>query len=318
MRRLAASVAVLAAVLATARARGEHQTPPLSVPASRLAAALSCPTAFTHPGHEPVLLVHGTAVTAGESWAWNYAETLPALGFDVCTVQLPGRALGDIQVSAEYVVHAVRAIAQSTGRKVDVAGHSQGGLEPRWAVKWWPDVRALVDDLVTLATPSHGTAIITVLCPQGGECPPSVWQMGQGSRFLGALNAGDETPGAVSYTNVYSLNDELVQPAAPEATSALEGGANFLIQGLCPGRPVHHAAQLYDAAVYELVLDAFTSPGPASAARFDPAACADGFMPGVDAWDAAAGNALVYGNGAQGFANSPRTSQEPPHKGYVH
>ena len=38
----------------------------------------------------------------------------------------PDRGLGDSQISAEYVVHALRRIRAESGRKVAVIGHSQG------------------------------------------------------------------------------------------------------------------------------------------------------------------------------------------------
>lgn len=280
MRLLAAlAAATLATVLAppAATAAGD---PPLSVPADALAASLRCPERFTSaPDREPVLLVHGTFTNAEENWGWNYAHVLPARGFDVCTVTLPNRSMDDIQVASEYVVHAIREIAARSGRKVDVIGHSQGGLEPRWALRWWPSLRALVDDDVMLASPNHGTAVDPG-CP--GPCPAAFWQMKPGSAFITALNAGDETPGEVSYTSLYSLTDELVQPAVPAPTAALDGARNILLQDVCPGRPVEHAAFAADAAVYALVLDALTHPGPADPGRAGTAACAQLFFDGVD------------------------------------
>ncbi|HVM41537.1 MAG TPA: lipase, partial [Acidimicrobiia bacterium] len=229
-----------------------------------------------------LLLVHGTYTRADENWGWNYARILPEQGWDVCTVDLPDRSMGDIQVQAEYVVHAVRRITALTGEQVDVMGHSQGGLQPRWAVKWWPDVRAAVDDLVMLGTPNHGTAPA-----QGvglfGRCHPSCWQMAPGSAFLEALNRDDETPGDVSYTSVYSLNDELVQPAYPEATAALDGASNVLMQELCPGRPVEHVQLVGDAAVAAVVLDALTGAGPFNRSRFTISACAGTWFADGDA-----------------------------------
>src|SRR4051794_41732416 len=94
--------------------------PKLRTPAKQLRAALTCPSAFTHPAHEPVLLVHGTGLDANESWSWNYAKILPPAGFDTCAVTLPDDALGDIQVATEYVVYAVEDIRAKSGRKVDV------------------------------------------------------------------------------------------------------------------------------------------------------------------------------------------------------
>ena len=255
--------------------------PALSVPPEQLDAALTCPAAF-QSGREPVLLVHGTGVNAAENWSWNYGKVLTELGYDVCTVDLPNRALDDIQVSTEYVVHAILTMAGRSGRKVDVLGHSQGGLEPRWAVRWWDAARAAVDDLVALATPNHGTVAADAACA-GVECPGAAQQMKQGSAFLGALNSPDETPGEVSYTSVYSLTDELVQPAAPEPTAAFDGASNIAIQDLCPGRVGEHAAMAADAVAYAMVIDAFTQPGPADPARFDPLTCAKTSFDGVTA-----------------------------------
>src|SRR5207237_1156355 len=81
-----------------------------------------------------VLLVHGTATTATETWPEGLGKTLPLAGFDWCMVQLPDRALGDIQISNQYVVAAVRTLARRTRRRVDLIGHSQGGLQTRWAI----------------------------------------------------------------------------------------------------------------------------------------------------------------------------------------
>ena len=261
--------------------------PALSVPQAQLDAALDCPDAFRANGKEPVLLVHGTGATPAENWGWNYAKVLPELGWDVCTVRLPNRSLDDIQVSSEYVVHAITTINQRSGRKVDVMGHSQGGLQPRWAVKWWEGARAAVDDLITLASPNHGTVAADGACAANG-CSGAVHQMKQGSAFLDALNAGDETPGEVSYTSIYSLTDELVQPAAPQPTAVLDGASNIAIQDLCPGRVGEHALMAADAVAYAMVIDAFTNPGPADPSRFDVATCLKTSFDGVSAAEALA------------------------------
>ena len=286
--------------------------PPLSVPEAELDAALSC-TPFTHPDREPVLLVHGTGVTPEENWGWNYAPWLPEQGWDVCTVRLPERSGGDIQVSSEYVVHAVRRIAAESGRKVDVLGHSQGALQPRWAVRWWSSARDVVDDVVTLAGPHHGTVVADAACAAPGGCPPAAWQMRQGSAFLQALNEGDETPGDVSYTSIATQTDELVQPVE---TTALEGGSNIVLQDLCPGRTVDHALIAADAPAYALVVDAFLSPGPADVSRFDPATCLQAsFAPPTQSFQAGlAAFRQTSGFEPQSFAAVPA---EPPLASYA-
>jgi triacylglycerol esterase/lipase EstA (alpha/beta hydrolase family) len=284
--------------------------------------AIQCPLAFSGD-HEPILFVHGTAGRPEDHWALDYQKILPDLGFDVCTVRLPDFALGDIQTAAEYVVHAVRTIAAASGKPVDIVGYSQGGLEPRWAVKYWPDVQTAVDDIVTLATPHHGTILGDASCA-AGSCDPAVWQMRPGANFIASLNTSDETPGAIDYTSIYSIHDELVQPAAPVPTAALAGDPshtrNILIQDVCAGRAVNHGAEPVDAAVFALVVDALTHPGPADPDRVlaeQPDLCTQTYLPGLTEDDGAAAEEVVYGNGGETFALGPDSSAEPPLRPYA-
>ncbi|MGH2684142.1 MAG: esterase/lipase family protein [Actinomycetota bacterium] len=282
--------------------------PALTVRQTRLDAALTCPATFDS-GREPVLLVHGTGSNSAENWSWNYGKVLPEVGFDVCTVDLPNRALDDIQVSSEYVVHAILTMAERSGQMVDVMGHSQGGLQPRWAVRWWDAARAAVDDLVTLASPNHGTLAANAACT-AVECPGAAHQMKQGSAFLAALNSPDETPGSVSYTSIYSLTDELVQPAAPAPTAAMAGASNIAVQDLCPGRIGEHAAMAADAVAYEMVIDAFTQPGPADPSRFDPLTCTKTSFDGASAGQLVE---LAFEELAEGrFPDYRPLDEEPP------
>lgn len=312
--RLAALVSVVAVLaLGAGLTPALATSPPLDVPASRLAAALWCGPA-RHPHADPVLLVHGTGLDAAQSWAWNYEKVLPAAGFDVCAVTLPAHAMGDIQVSSEYVVAAVRAIAARTHRRVSVIGHSQGGLEPRWALRWWPDVRARVGHYIGLASPNHGIDAAD-LCTRSGNCWPAVWQFAHGSRFLAALNRGTETPGSVQYTAIYSLTDELVQPAVPVPTAALAPARNsssVAIQDICPGRPVNHVSLLDDAVTYAVVLAALRNPHRVPAERIDRRVCTQSTMPGLTPVDALTGNASTYAAAGQGFAAEPGAGSEPP------
>lgn len=308
-RSILVCLAVAAMALALPGAAAA-QGPALRPDRDALEAALRCPDAFEDTEREPLLLVHGTFGTPEENWGWNYAAALPDKGWDVCTVTLPDRSTGDIQASSEYVVFAIREIAARSGSKVDVMGHSQGGLQPRWAIRWWPDVEQAVDDLVMLAVPNHGSVVVDPAYETG--CFPACYQMSTRSDFIAALNAGDETPGAISYTSIYSLDDEVVQPAAPEPTAALDGASNILVQDLCPGRRVGHLGLAYDAAVYEMVIDALTHPGPADPSRFEPLTCASIWFDGVDPSvfpELAGDNAIIDFFGRPEFGG-PR--EEPP------
>ena len=267
---LACSCLVPLAASAAPRAKAKGGAP-YSVPTDVLDAALDC--AEGQGKGEPVLLVHGTGVNRRLNFEWNLWPALQAAGFDVCWVELPDASMADIQVAAEYVARAFEVIYQRTGEKVDVIGHSQGGLQPRWAIKWFSSGR-YVDDYIGLASPNHGT----IVADGSTMCFEACLQMKTTSMFIDALNRGDETPGKISYTNIYTTFDELVQPTG---TQALEGGANILIQDVCPGRPVDHVSIVADAVTYELIIGALVGRGTADPAKLPADICTRGQAPGT-------------------------------------
>ncbi len=229
---------------------------------------------------------------------------------------LPNRALGDIQVSAEYVAWAVERIHALTHRRVAIITHSQGGMEARWAVRFWSRVRSDTADLIDLASPNHGIYAANG-CASSGNCWPAVWQMASGSHFLRALNSVSETPGRVAYTQIYSQTDELVEPSS---TAPLAGGANtanVAIQSICPGRVVHHGGLLSDPVAWELALDAMTHAGPANPGRIDRGACLEATMPYVTEADVLTGNAFLYSRAVLAFYQHPGMHHEPALKPYA-
>jgi triacylglycerol lipase len=251
--------------------------PLLQTSEAKIEATLHCPDVFEGE-RGPVLLVHGTGTNTDLAWSWGYAPLLTDLGFDVCTIDLPGWSWDDAQIATEYVVYAIRAIAARSGRTLAVIGHSQGTLELRWAFTWWPSLRALVSDYVGLAGPDHGTAPAKVVCTVP-LCRAAAWQMRASSAFLGALNAVDETPGDIDYTSVYSTTD--TTSVAP--TAVLDGASNVAIQAICRNRQVSHGGLLGDAVAFALVLDALDHEGPADPGRIDASICNQDRAPGIDA-----------------------------------
>lgn len=265
--------------------------PLLETDAATLDASLKC-LPFTHPDKPPVLLVHGTMTNGFEQYDWTYIPLLDERGFDVCAVTYPDRGLGDQQISAEYVVHALRKIHTETGRKVAMIGHSQGAGMPRWSLKWWPSARNAVEDFVLQAGPNHGT---TVADPGGMAnsnplgMPAAIYQFNPSSNFIAAVNQGDETPGDISYTSLYTATDELVQPfGAPfgDPTAALDLGqdnpkvTNLLMQDLCPASLVDHLTiGTTDPVAFALTLDAISNPGPANIERAGGAALCTSILP---------------------------------------
>lgn len=258
--------------------------PALSVPADALAASLDCPTPVT-PGSEPVVLIHGTNLDPDANFSWNYVPAFEAAGRTYCTVALPVAGMGDIQLAAEHVVHAVRTVAAAAHGAVDIVGYSQGGMIGRWALRFWPDTRPLVDDLVGLASSNHGTETAKPGCLQA--CAPSYHQQRSDSAFTAALNSIQEAFPGVDYTVAYTWGDEIVTPnVGPTASSPVRGEgsiANIALQAVCPGHAADHVTiGTTDAVAYAIVVDALDHDGPADASRLDPTVCAAAFMPGVD------------------------------------
>lgn len=290
---------VLVAALAAAITIGLATTSPgpagasgrrLSVPSATLARALSCSGNLA--AARPVLLVPGTTLTPEVNFGWNYEKVFTAAGRPWCAVTLPNHAMSDVQIAGEYVVYALRTMYAAAHRRVAVVGFSQGGMVPRWALKWWPDTRAMVDDLVGIDPSNHGTLDADAVCMLG--CAPSFWQQRAGSAFLRALNAGQETYAGISYTQIYTTTlDEVVVPNfGPAASSALHTGAgrisNVAIQSICPLHIADHLVMgTFDPVGYALVMDALTHPGPAVAARVSSAVCSQVTMPGVTLQSAA-------------------------------
>jgi hypothetical protein len=207
-----ALVTVLIAALATTPASAGTPAfaplgrpgPALSVPTSVLAASLSCHGNLrTAPG-EPVLLNPATGVTPEQNYSWNYERAFDAQQRAWCAITMPFHTLGDIQTAGEYLVHAIRTMYAHAGRRIAVMGHSQGGMSMRWALRFWPDTRRMVDDVIGMAGSNHGTTAAALSLPAGSKLPPASLQQKAGSNFVSALNSGAETFQGISYTEIFS------------------------------------------------------------------------------------------------------------------
>jgi len=307
-------VLLVALVPLQGQAAPREAGPRLETPRAVLDDAVRCPQRLTR---KTVLLVHGTSVTADENWGWSWVEALPREGFDVCTVEMPDRLLVDIQRTSEYVVHAIRTVARRSGHRISVVGLSQGALQPRWALRFWPDLPRLVDDYVSMAGTNRGTVFADAACA-GGSCLASLWQQRtSGSAFQAVLNSGDTTPGDVSYTSVYSLTDEIIQPVAPVPVAMIEGATNIAVQDVCPGRYVGHVQSIADATYYAVVMDALTHRGPADPLRVDRHSCSQTFMPHVDPVEAAIRTAEVYVTAGVVQSHYQKVPAEPPLRPYA-
>jgi triacylglycerol esterase/lipase EstA (alpha/beta hydrolase family) len=280
------ALVVAASAHAADYAPTDARGPRLDVSKATLKAALECQPDVRNARRQPVLLIPGTTLTPAAEYSWSWQPALDQLTIPYCDVVLPDSALGDIQIASEYVVYAIRQMHRMSGRRVDLLGHSQGGMIGRWALRFWPGLRERVNDVVGLAPSNHGTVDSQAICT--ASCPAAFWQQAANSRFTAALNSGAETFAPVDYTSVYTHLDEVVVPNSDETgSSSLHTGngdiVNVALQDVCPANVSEHLAiGTYDPVAYALAVDALTHPGPADPSRLDPGVCSQTLMPGVD------------------------------------
>jgi hypothetical protein len=293
--------------------------PPLSVPKAKLAAAMECSPGFGNSSGTPVLLVPGTGASAHDNYSWNYERDFNARHVPWCAVTFPYNGNGDIQVNGEYMVYAIRTMHARVGRRIAVIGHSQGGMVPRWALRFWPDTRRMVDDMISFAASNHGTTQAGLACH--GSCLIANWQQAYMSNFIRALNSFQETFGGISYTQIYTHNDEVVRPNSDDTgSSSLHGGdgriRNVAVQDICPNDSSEHdLLGTIDATAYALAMDALGHGGPADPNRIDRSVCAQPYMPGVDpVTGPGAGLQALYNDES---STGPETTSEPPLACYV-
>ena len=234
----------------------------------------SCKPSSAHP--DPVVLVPGTFADMAD----NFNSVSPLLydhGYCVFALNYGGtpgspiQSIGEISASAAQLEAFVnRVLAATRAARVDLVGHSQGGMMPRYYLKFLGGA-AKVSRFVALAPSSHGTSLdglITLVSDFGllglsnslvsAACEACVEQEA-GSAFLANLNAGGDTAPGVSYTVIETRYDEVVTPY----TSAFLTGSdvtNITLQKQCPLDLTDHIGIAFDPVALTDMLNAL-DPG---------------------------------------------------------
>ena len=220
-----------------------------------------CHPSAAHP--DPVVLVHGTFANENATWQ-ALAPMLANAGY--CVFGLNYGATGNTGgrfYAQDYVEHSAAQLgafvsqvrAWTGASQVDIVGHSQGGMMPRYYIEFLGGAR-YVHTLVGLAPSNHGTTAdgLTTLAAVFGAseyqfpgslgCPACGEQIG-GSPFLQHLNGhGDTVPGP-NYVVVESRYDTVVTPY----TSAFLSGPDVLnvtLQDQCASDAAEHVGIMYD------------------------------------------------------------------------
>ncbi|WP_077799542.1 triacylglycerol lipase [Streptomyces sp. JHA26] len=244
----------------------------------------ACKPSAAHP--RPVVLVHGTLGNSVDNWL-GLAPYLTHRGYCVFSLdygQLPGvpffHGLGPVERSAEQLsAHVDRVLAATGAAKADIVGHSQGGMMPRYYLKFLGGA-GKVNALVGIAPSNHGTTLsgLTHLLPYFpgaedllNEHTPALADQIAGSDLLTRLNEGGDTVPGVRYTVLATRYDEVVTPYRSQYLSG-PGVRNVLLQDLCPlDLSEHLAIGLLDRIAFHEVANALD---PAHAT---PTTCASVF-----------------------------------------
>ncbi|MEU1377256.1 alpha/beta fold hydrolase [Streptomyces triculaminicus] len=263
--RTTARFLVAAAATAALSLMGLTATPasasPLDIP-PKGANDWSCKPDSAHP--QPVVLVNGTFKLMAENWA-KLSPALKNAGYCVFAFNYGHMETDPIPQAAAELSDFVEAVRGATGaEKVDIVGHSQGGMMPRYYVKFLGGA-AKVDDLVGIVPSNHGTKNPLAI-PAGWTFCPSCVDQQVGSDLLKKLNEGDETPAGPDYTVITTRYDEVVIPyTSALLTGPAEHLTNVVLQDKCPLDLYMHDQATKDPVVAQWVLNALGRKGPADA-----------------------------------------------------
>jgi len=298
---VAAVLAVLIAIVAPAGASASYSVPYGGTalgdaiwnetwePESLEGGNNGCKPSSAHP--YPVVLVHGTLADEGSNWvtlapllanngycvyAFNYGATLAS--FEVWPFIGPRiDGLNHIEHSAEELRSFVNKVLSKTGAsKVDLVGHSQGGMMPNYYIKLLGGA-SKVNELIGLSPSNHGTTLsgltkFVELFPFASEIvgglleflgAPALPEQEETSAFIKKLfGSGEPVVSGVRYVVIQTTHDEVV---TPYQHAFLNGSnvTNITIQDQCPADGVAHIGMFDDSPALQNVLNQLSSsPNP--------------------------------------------------------
>lgn len=174
----------------------------------------------------PVVLLHGT-ISSKNAWQ-NLVISLRDRGWVVFAPDYGVHGTQDVLTSAKDVGAYLEQVLAATGaEKIDIVGHSQGGLIGRY---WINEMGGAdrVHHLVTLSSPHHGTTVRGLLASviTASETTakvaeavvskmmgPAGLQQVVGSPLVETMTTAPETRAGIRYSCLATRNDTTVLPA---------------------------------------------------------------------------------------------------------
>jgi len=191
-------------------------------------------------GSPPVLIIHGFLGTRGSMYVLE--RRLVEDGFAVFSFNLGTFNVRDIRRSAFLIHRKIERICAQTGvERIDIIGHSMGGLIGLYYIKKLGG-HARVRKLVMMGTPVKGTwaALAGVLTL--GLWSTSSWQLLPRSRFLDELSEGPVPPGSEVHT-LAAVRDWV----CPLPSTRMRGASAVTV-------PLGHSSLVVSPLVYQRIL----------------------------------------------------------------
>lgn len=161
---------------------------------------------------QPVIFVHGFLDTWYMPWWRKMKKNLNGMGavpekvYGVNKGNIPGTTVGAPDDYAELVKEKVEEVHDKHGERVNIVGHSMGGIDSRWYIEQ-NGGEEYVDTLVTLATPHHGT-----LTSRFASLTPGGKKLAMSSDVIQTLK-NDGLSEKIEYVSIWSPSDRAVKPS---------------------------------------------------------------------------------------------------------
>ena len=190
--------------------------------------------------HPPVLLVHGFLGTRGSMFVLE--RRMLADGLCVFSFNLGSLNTRDIRASAFLIHRKIEAIlAQTPAKKIDIVGHSMGGLIGLYYIKKLGG-HEKVRRLVMMGTPLQGTWSALPGVATMGLFSPSSWQLLPRSGLLRELARGP-IPDDVGVYSIGAIDDWVT----PLASTEMDGVTSIRV-------PLGHSSLVVSEEVYRRIL----------------------------------------------------------------
>ena len=238
----------------------------------------SCKPSAAHP--RPVVLVHATGVNMGLNWnalsplLKNNGYCVFAFNYGMNNLSLGGfvGGLGPIAASGQTMSAFVDKVLAATGTsKVDLVGHSQGGMLLKYYVSGLGG-GTKVGSAVAMAPTIHGTTLSGLtnigeaLRPIAGWLTDGVYAALNGaapgareqaitSDFMKALNKLPDTTGGAKLTVISTNYDSVVTPVSSQAPIGPDTRW-VVLQRQCGLDFVDHVGMAFDSIALRNVLNA--------------------------------------------------------------